>query len=148
MRYIYLLDTNTFSDIATGRSPAARAEFARILHDPEARVAISVITEAEVRYGMEKRALSRKRRESLEGLFATLEILPWGSPEAATYGRIRAALSPLGLTIALMDLLIATHAVTSADVLVTRDGIFPRIAEGAGIPATVNWAKDLPEQTG
>ena len=75
----YLLDTNTFSYIAKGNSPAARAMFFKHSQDREAVLSISSISEAEVRYGMEKRALSRERRAAIEGLFAHLTILPWGS---------------------------------------------------------------------
>lgn len=143
MKTTYLLDTNTFSYIVSGKSQAARAEFRRLTSDPDAQLCISVMTEAEVRYGMKKRALSPARRAAIEGLFANLEILPWGSEEAAVYANALPELEAQGLGVEAMDFLIGVHAAASSDVLVTHDKIFARIAEIVGIPATVDWAKDI-----
>jgi len=136
----YLLDTNTFSYIAKGSSPAARAEFQRLAQDRSAVLCISVITEAEVRYGMAKRSLSPSRRSAIEGLFANLQILSWGSEEAAAYARVRTKLETAGITVAAMDMLIAAQAIAAGAVLVTRDTIFARLDD---LDATVNWATDL-----
>lgn len=143
MKVIYILDTNTFSYIASGKSQAARAEFRRLADDPEAQLCISVITEAEVRYGMNKRALSLARRHAIEGLFANLEILPWGSEEAAIYAKALPELQAKGIGVSLMDFLIGVHAAASGAVLVTHDGNFSRIAQLTGIQATIDWAKDI-----
>ena len=140
MTVTYLLDTNTFSYIAKGSSPAARAEFQRLAQDPSAVLFISVITEAEVRYGMAKHSLSQNRRSAIEGLFANLQILPWGSDEAAAYARAKAKLEAQGITIAVMDMLIAAQAIAAGAVLVTRDNIFAKVDD---LGATVNWATDL-----
>jgi tRNA(fMet)-specific endonuclease VapC len=140
---LYLLDTNTVSYIATGVSSAARAEFQRLLADPKAELCISSITEAEVRYGMAKRALGAARSRAIEGLFSTVEILPWDSSAAAVYGKARADIEAQGLTVATMDMLIGAHAASLSAVLVTRDGIFNRIGEALGLSASVNWATDL-----
>lgn len=140
MTIAYLLDTNTFSYIAKGSSPAARAEFQRLAQDSSAVVCISVITEAEVRYGMAKRSLSQNRRSAIEGLFANLQILPWGSDEAAAYARAKAKLEAQGVTVAVMDMLIASQAIVAGAVLVTRDDIFAKVDD---LNATVNWATDL-----
>jgi len=136
----YLLDTNMFSYIAKGNSPAARREWLRLSRDREATVCISVITEAEVRYGLAKRALSRERADAIEGLLANLQILPWGSEEAAAYARTRAQLEGKGVTLSAMDMLIAAQAIAVGAVLVTRDNIFEHVSD---LHATVNWAIDL-----
>jgi tRNA(fMet)-specific endonuclease VapC len=140
MALTYLLDTNTFSYIAKGSSPAARAEFLKHSRDPDAVLYISVITEAEVRYGMAKRSLSRAQRSAIEGLFANLQILPWGSDEAAAYAQARAELEARGISVAALDLLIAAQAIAAGAVLVSGDKIF---AQMDGLPATENWATDL-----
>jgi len=140
MTTTYLLDTNMFSYIATGASPAARAEFVKRSQDPDAMLAISVITEAEVRHGMVKHSLSRARRSAIEGLFAHLKILTWGSDEAAAYAEARAALGAHGIVVSAMDLLIAAQAIAAGAVLVSRDKIFARIA---GLKSVRNWAADL-----
>ncbi|GGH16068.1 type II toxin-antitoxin system VapC family toxin [Silvibacterium dinghuense] len=140
----YLLDTNTFSYIATGISPAARAEFQRLLHDPAAEVCISSITEAEVRYGMAKRALGPTRTRAIESLLLTVDILPWDSSAASVYGKARVAIEALGITVAAMDMLIGAHAASVGAVLVTRDSIFESIGTMLHLTATANWATDLP----
>jgi tRNA(fMet)-specific endonuclease VapC len=140
MTFPYLLDTNTFSYIAKGSSPAARAEFQRLAQDPSAVLFISVITEAEVRYGMAKHSLPQNRRSAIEGLFANLQILPWGSDEAAAYAQAKAKLEAQGITVAVMDMLIAAQAIAAGAVLVTRDNIFAKVND---LGATVNWATDL-----
>ena len=142
MRARYLLDTKTFSYIVKGSSRAARAEFRRLVQDPNAEVCISVMTEAEIRYGMAKFALSPQRASAIEGLLAQVEILPWGSEEAAVYGRARVSL-PKGLTVEAMDFLIAVQSAACGAVLVTHDNIFSRIADIVGIHAVVDWATDL-----
>jgi tRNA(fMet)-specific endonuclease VapC len=136
----YLLDTNIFSYIAKGSSAAARAEFQRLAQDRDAAICISAITEAEVRYGMAKRSVSPDRRLAIEGLFALLQILPWGSDEAAAYGSVRAKLEAQGTTIALMDMLIAAQAIAAGAILVTRDQIFAQMGD---LKTPVNWATDL-----
>jgi tRNA(fMet)-specific endonuclease VapC len=140
MAHTYLLDTNMFSYIATGASPTARAEFLRVSQDRESVLCISVITEAEVRYGMEKRSLSHVRRAAIEGLFAKLQILPWGSEEAAAFARAKAKLEARGITVALMDMLIAANGIAARAVLVTRDKIFSFVDD---LDVTVNWATDI-----
>jgi tRNA(fMet)-specific endonuclease VapC len=140
MNVTYLLDTNMFSYIAKGSSPAARREFLKLSQGRQASICISVITEAEVRYGMAKHSLSRARQSAIEGLFANLQILPWGSDEAAAYASTRAKLEAAGITVAVLDMLIAAQAVAAGAVLVTRDKTFAQIDD---LEATVNWATDL-----
>ncbi len=137
---LYLLDTNMFSYIAKGNSPAARSEFLRLSEDRDATVSISVITEAEVRYGIAKHALSRKREAAIEGMLANLQIISWGSEEAAAYARTRARLEAKGVTLSALDMLIAAQAVAAGAVLVTRDRVFEYVED---LCATVNWATDL-----
>jgi tRNA(fMet)-specific endonuclease VapC len=139
----YMLDTNTFSYIASGKSPAARAEFRRLINTPDAQLCISVFTEAEVRFGMNKRALSPARRGAIEGVLAALEVLPWGSEEAAVYAKALSLLNAAGIGVSLFDLLIGVHAAATGAVLVSHDGIFPRIAKLTGIARNVDWASDL-----
>jgi tRNA(fMet)-specific endonuclease VapC len=140
MTAIYLLDTNTFSYIAKGISQAARNEFQRLSQDHNVTLCISVMTEAEVRFGMAKRNPSRSRRSAIESLFTHFQILPWGSEEAAVYALTRAKLEAKGITVESMDLLIATQAIAAGAVLVTNDKIFAHVED---LHATINWASDL-----
>ena len=143
MTSTYLLDTNTFSYIAKGSSPAARAEFQRLSNDKVAALCISVITEAEVRFGMAKHALSRARCAAIEKLLANVQILEWGSDEAAAYAQLRAKVEARGITVSAMDLLIAAQAIATGAVFVTGDKIFAKVAEVAEMATMVNWATDI-----
>ena len=143
MTVTYLIDTNTFSYIASGYSAAARATFRRLSQDSNAELCISVITEAEVRYGFAWKKLSPARQKAIENLLSQFIILPWDSAAAAVYGRARAKLRPKGLSVETMDLLIAAHATSSKAILVTHDAIFSKIAADANIPTIEDWANDL-----
>lgn len=134
-----MLDTNMVSYIAKGLSQAARA---RMLNPGEDEVAcLSVITEAEIRYGLAKRPEATALRERMEWFLAAVNVLPWGREEAKAYGELRAKLELSGKTLGNMDLQIAAHAIALGAVLVTNDRAF---AQATDLRATVNWASDLP----
>jgi tRNA(fMet)-specific endonuclease VapC len=138
MTVAYLLETNTVSYIAKGKSPAARARLEALGEDELA--CVSAITEAEIRYGLAKRPEARRLRAAVEGFLFKLRILPWGSKEAIAYGALRAKLEAAGITLSEMDLQIAAHAVALGAVLVTNDNVFKNVED---LSATVNWATDL-----
>ena len=133
-----MLDTNMVSYIAKGQSKAART---RMLNLEEDEVAcLSVITEAEIRFGLAKRPEAVALRERMEWFLAAVKVLPWGREEAKAYGALRARLECSGKTLENMDLQIAAHAVATSAVLVTNDKAFAQVDE---LHATVNWATDL-----
>jgi len=138
MSVTYLLDTNTLSYIANGKSQAARVRL-ESLRSGEA-VCISSITEAELRYGLARRPQAHRLHSAVEALLFKLEILPWGSQEAAAYGRLRARLEAAGTVLSELDLQIAAHAIAVGAVLVTNDTALRRIKELHG---TVSWASDV-----
>jgi tRNA(fMet)-specific endonuclease VapC len=138
MNVTYLLDTNTLSYIAKGKSQAARTRLASLLAGET--VCISSITEAEVRYGLAKRPQAHRLHAAVEALLFKLQILPWGSKEAAAYGKLRAKLEAAGTVLSELDLQIAAHAIAVGAVLVTNDNALRRIKELHG---TVNWASDI-----
>lgn len=133
-----MLDTNTVSYIVRGKSQAARAKLYR-LRDHEIGC-ISVITEAELRYGTSKQAPGSARLAALNSLFEKLRILPWGSDEALIYGDLRAKLERAGKVLGNLDTLIAAHAVSTNATLVTRDKTFAQVED---LRPPVNWATDI-----
>jgi tRNA(fMet)-specific endonuclease VapC len=133
-----MLDTNTVSYMADGKSKAARARMLSLGADET--VCLSVITEAEIRYGLAKRPEATALKERMEWLMAAIRILPWGRDEARVYGELRASLEAAGKTLGSMDMQIAAHAVGAGAVLVTSDKVFGFVADLKG---TVNWATDL-----
>src|SRR5208282_1018935 len=115
MNVTYLLDTNTLSYIAKGRSRDARSRLDSLGAGDAA--CISSITEAELRYGLAKRPQAHALRAAIEGLLFKLRILPWGSKEAAAYGSLRAKLEASGSVLSELDLQIAAHAIAIGAVL-------------------------------
>jgi tRNA(fMet)-specific endonuclease VapC len=138
MSATYLLDTNTLSYIANGRSPAARGRLQAL--DIEDVVCISSITEAEIRYGLARRPHARALRAAVEDLLFKLRILPWGSKEAAAYGELRAQLEAKGASLAELDMLIAAQAIAQGAVLVSNDRAFSQLA---ALHRVENWADDI-----
>jgi tRNA(fMet)-specific endonuclease VapC len=57
-------------------------------------------------------------RQLVESALARLEVLPWTDACAVVYGRIRAVQARNGRPLGLMDLLIASHALSESYVLV------------------------------
>jgi tRNA(fMet)-specific endonuclease VapC len=135
MNTLYMLDTNTVSYIAKGHSKAARARMLNLEEDEI--VCLSVITEAEIRYGLAKRPEATALRERMEWFLAAVKVLPWGRDEARAYGALRAKLESSGKTLGNMDMLIAAHAIATGAVLVTNDKAFAQVED---LHATVNWA--------
>ena len=138
MKLVYLLDTNTVSYIARGRSQNAREKLLGLQDDEVA--CISAITEAEVRYGLAKRPQAAELKRLMEGFLASIRILPWGSDEAQAYGDLRAHLEGSGVTLGNMDMMIAAHAISAHATLVTNDRAFSQVARFSGIE---NWATDV-----
>jgi tRNA(fMet)-specific endonuclease VapC len=133
-----MLDTNMVGYIAKGRSTAARF---RVLNpERDEVVCLSVITEAEIRYGLAKRPEATALHERMEWFLAAVKVLPWGRDEARAYGALRAKLESAGKTLGNMDMQIAAHAIATGAVLVTNDTAFANVDDFHG---TVNWAADL-----
>jgi len=121
-----------------GRSVAARAKLAGLKVSEIG--CISSITEAEIRYGLEKAPAARVLNVAIEAFLLKIRIFPWGSEEAFTYGELRARMEASGKTLGNLDMLIAAHAISLGAILVTNDRAFSRIRDLRGV---VNWATDL-----
>lgn len=120
----YLLDTNTVSYIIKGNRPRVRE---RLLKVAMAEVGISVITEAELLFGVARRAEATQLKVVVEEFLLRVEVLPWNSDAAQQYANIRAALESIGEPMGNLDLMIAAHALALGIVLVTNDAVFRRV---------------------
>src|ERR1700676_4691299 len=120
----YLLDTNTANYVIKGNFPRVRA---RLLRVPMAEVGISVVTEAEFRFGVARRPEATSLKSVVEEFLLRVEALPWNSEAARHYARIRAGLEKDGRAMGNLDLMIAAHAVAAEVVLVTHDHVFRRV---------------------
>ena len=120
----YLLDTNTASCVIKGNFPSVRRHLVRV---PMAQLAISAVTEGELRYGVARRPDAKRLPEIVEQFLIRVAILPWDSAAAREHGKLRAALEERGLPIGNLDMMIGAHAVALSAVLVTNDHAFRRI---------------------
>jgi tRNA(fMet)-specific endonuclease VapC len=120
----YLLDTNTVSYIIKGNRPRVRE---RLLRVAMAEVGISVITEAELLFGLVRRPEATSLKTLVEEFLVRVEVLPWDSEAAQQHARIRATLESSGEPMGNLDLMIAAQAVASGLVLVSSDTVFRRV---------------------
>lgn len=113
----YLLDTNTVSFHIRGSSAALQRRLRGI---PVDEVALSVVTEMELRFGLARNPglpIAPLVEEFLDGV----QVLPLTSAVAGVYGRIRADLEVKGTPIGPLDLMIAAQAVAARATLVTNN---------------------------
>lgn len=113
----YLLDTNTVSFHLRRSSPALQRRFRAT---PAASVALSVVTEMEIRYGLVRNPTLRIA-PLVESFLAGITILPLDSAVARQYAKTRTELEGRGTPIGPLDLMIASHALALGLTLVTND---------------------------
>jgi tRNA(fMet)-specific endonuclease VapC len=121
MPALYLLDTNTASYIIKGNFPLVRRRLVKVAMD---RVAISVVTEAELLFGVVRRPEATRLKIAVEEFLLRVDVLPWGFETAGSYAELRAALERQGSVLGNLDLMIAAQAVSVHAVLVTNDRSF------------------------
>ena len=120
----YLLDTNIASYVIKGNVPHVREHLVRV---PIADVGISVVTEAELRFGVERIPTASHLQSAVEEFLLHVEILPWHSAAARRYAKLRSTLEDSGTPMGNMDMMIAAHALAEDVILVTHDRVFQRV---------------------
>ena len=120
----YLLDTNTVSYVIKGNIPAVRNRLVKI---PMVEVAISAVTEGELRYGLARKPEATHLQTIINEFLLRVTILPWDSEAAQQYGLLRAMLEREGQPMGNLDIMIGAHALSRDLVLVTNDRAFKRI---------------------
>ena len=88
---------------------------------PLEQQAISVITFAELLYGVQVSSLKKANRAAVDALVLHLEVLDWSPAAAEHYAEIRADLKKRGQLIGANDLLIAAHARSLGATVVTNN---------------------------
>jgi tRNA(fMet)-specific endonuclease VapC len=122
----FLLDTDTCIYALKQREGVIEHLLAQSRED----VAVSVITEAELRTGAGKSSSSVKTLRLVENFLKPLTIVEFTSDDAATYARIRTRLERAGTPIGPLDTLIAAQAVGRKLTLVTNnEREFRRVSE-------------------
>jgi tRNA(fMet)-specific endonuclease VapC len=122
----YLLDTNIASYAIKGNFPQVRK---RLLEIPMADVGISVITEAELRFGATRKVASARLLAAVEEFLLRVEILAWDSDAARHYAELRTVLEDAGTPMGNLDLMIAAQALVASATLVSHDRVFRRIKD-------------------
>jgi tRNA(fMet)-specific endonuclease VapC len=129
----YLLDTN-ICIYALKQHPAV---LARLLAEARPEVALSVITEAELRTGAAKSASPGKTLRLLENFLAPITVLEFVTEDAVTYAQVRPRLERAGTPIGPLDTLIAAQALAREFTLVSSNEREFRRVTGLRVE---NWA--------
>ncbi len=113
----FLLDTDTC--IYALKNNASVLE--RMLSRSRADVAVSVISEAELRAGAAKSSSPVKTAHLVQNFLRPLTIVEYTSADAVSYAQVRAKLERAGIPIGPLDTLIAGQAVGRNLILVTNN---------------------------
>ncbi|HEY5619547.1 MAG TPA: type II toxin-antitoxin system VapC family toxin [Vicinamibacterales bacterium] len=131
----YMLDTDTCSFIMKRSNPAV---LRRLQAVPVTDVCMSVVTKAELLYGVEVSPRRGQDATALAAFLPYVEILDFPDDAAVHYAEIRTDLKKRGALIGANDLFIAAHARSLSLTLVTNNTAeFGRV-KGLTVE---NWAK-------
>jgi tRNA(fMet)-specific endonuclease VapC len=122
----YLLDTNTASYAIKGNVPGVRQ---RLQKSATAEVAISVITEAELRFGVLRLPGAKRLAFVVDEFLRFIDIRSWDSAAAQKYAQLRASIEQEGRPMGNMDLMIAAHSLALEATLVSSDRVFRRVKD-------------------
>jgi tRNA(fMet)-specific endonuclease VapC len=118
MSTLYMLDTDTCAFILRRTSDTL---LARIQSVPLQQQTISVVTYAELLYGVQVSTKKKANQEAVNNLVRHLTVFEWSLDAAKHYAVIRAALKKKGTMIGSNDLLIASHAISIGATVVTNN---------------------------
>jgi tRNA(fMet)-specific endonuclease VapC len=114
----YMLDTDTCSYIMKRSHEAVLKRLAKVAVDD---LCISVITKAELLFGVEVSPRRRQDEAALEAFLRYVEALDFTDVASSHYARIRAELKARGRMIGANDLFIAAHARSLGLILITNN---------------------------
>jgi tRNA(fMet)-specific endonuclease VapC len=115
---VYLIDTDTCAFVLRRTSPVL---LERIQAVPLRQQAMSVITLAELLFGVQMSSKKKANQAAVDLLVRHLSVLEWPRDAAAHYAEIRADLTRRGQLIGANDLLIAAHARCAGATVVTNN---------------------------
>jgi tRNA(fMet)-specific endonuclease VapC len=113
-----MLDTDTCIYLIKRRSEAL---LSRLVATDPGEVCISVVTLAELRFGVEKSEFRERNAAALDAFLLPLIVAPFDPPAAEAYGFVRTALEGNGTPIGPLDTMIASHALSLHVDLVTNN---------------------------
>jgi tRNA(fMet)-specific endonuclease VapC len=115
---LHMLDTDIASYVIKGKSPAIEARLSDIL---PSMVCISVMTRAELIYGLKRLPADHRLHLAVRQFLKIVRVLPWDNEAADWYASIRHQLVSTGQPIGEMDMMIAAHSLSIGAVLVTNN---------------------------
>jgi tRNA(fMet)-specific endonuclease VapC len=116
-----MLDTNIASYVIKGNPPEVRKRLAAL---PMDSIAISVVTQAELLYGVARKGYPEAVTRLIKEFLLRVRVLPWDGEVACVYADLRASCAASGSVLGALDMMIAAHAVATKSVLVTHDKAF------------------------
>lgn len=114
----WMLDTDMSSYILKQRNHALVERFAAIASED---ISISVITKAELLFGVEPLGSMHPLRLRVRSFIEGIQVLSWDDAAADVFPAIKHALAQSGRIIGPMDMMIAAHAMAIDAVLVTNN---------------------------
>jgi tRNA(fMet)-specific endonuclease VapC len=117
---IYMLDTDTCIFLMRGELPTLTQ---RVQDVPLQQQVMSVVTLAELTYGVQASATAKRKQNQmvLEQLALHLAVLDWPQEAAQHYAEIRLDLKKRGAQLGAADLMIAAHARSIGAIVVTNN---------------------------
>ena len=135
MTVLHMLDTDTASYVIKGRSLDIEAKLAAI---QPALVCISVVTRAELMYGLKRLPSEHRLHMGVRRFLKIVRVLSWDASAADYYADIRHHLVTTGQPIGEMDMMIAAHCLSAGAILVTNNmRHYKRILPSLNL---LNWA--------
>src|SRR5687768_9734354 len=95
----YMLDTNTVSYLLKGSKDIRE----RLHHEPMSNIHISVITEAELLYGIARRPEAKSLPKIVTEFLERVEILPWDRTVSKYYAKLRVSTEAKGKILGNLD---------------------------------------------
>ncbi len=119
----FLLDTNTAGHYINRRHAVYERACAEVAEGNAIGIAVPVL--AELAGGIEKSASRDRNMKALRSALPSLKLWPMNESAAFEYGRIYAELARLGRPIGIVDMMIASIAMTLGNcTVVSTDGDF------------------------
>lgn len=115
---LHLLDTDTVSYLIKGKSASIERRLSALA---PSNVCISVVTRAELMYGLKRLPPSHPLQLAVRQFLKIVRVLPWDSDAADWYAEIRHQLISSGQPIGEMDMMIAASALSVGAKLVTNN---------------------------
>jgi tRNA(fMet)-specific endonuclease VapC len=120
----YMLDTNMVGFLIRGQSAVLK----RVTDAPPGALCISAVTRGEIMFGLNRRPARQFLLAAVTEFLRRVDVLPWNSEVADTYGVVRAELERIGKALGALDMMIGAHALCLGAVLVTNDQAFRAVA--------------------